>query len=217
MLSLVVADRRWTGKRCIVAASGPSLTKAVAAVCDGEIVLAVNDAYKIFPKAEILYACDTSWWAVNKFVLEFPGERWTSHSEAPKNIKSNMPHQDLFNIIAGKIGTGFSTNPEFIHYGNNSGFQAVNLAILFGATEIVLVGFDMRIVGNQSHFFGNHKSPLTDSHSFVIWVQEFANASKQLDALGVRIINATPGSALRCFPMMPLEEALNPIIEVAAE
>lgn len=213
-MKLVVADRRWDGKRCIVAASGPSLNSQVAAVCNGEIVIAVNDAHQIFPNAEILYACDASWWEVNKDVLkEFSGERWTTHSLSPKNDKRNLSNLELFNIIEGKAGPGFSKNPSFVHYGNNSGFQAVNLAILFGAKEIILVGFDMRVVNNNSHFFGNHKTPLRDTHSFLVWINEFTNASKNLG--DVSIINATPGSAMRCFPMMPLEEALNQVLEAA--
>lgn len=213
-MNLTVADRRWERKRVIVAASGPSLSEEVAALCDGEIVLAVNDAYRLFPQADVLYACDAAWWKQNDYVKNFSGERWTSHSLAPKNDKQNLPHQELFKIIQGKMVPGFSKNPEFIHYGNNSGFQAVNLAILFGAEEIILVGFDMRVVENKSHFFGNHKTPLRDSHSFSVWISEFTNASKSLS--GVRIINATPNSALRCFPMVSLEEALNRIEEKAA-
>lgn len=214
-MKLSAADKRWIGKRCIVAAPGPSLTTEVAQVCGGEApILAVNDAYKLFPNADVLYACDAVWWKVNEFVKDFRGERWTSHSLAPKNDKTNLPHKELFNIIGGRNESGFSADPNFIHYGNNSGFQAVNLAILFGAAEIILIGFDMRVVDNKSHFFGNHKTPLRDTHSFVIWIREFTNASKGLE---VRIVNATPNSALKCFPMMGLEEALRPPVRMAAE
>ena len=216
MLKLAVADKRWIGKRIIVAASGPSLTAEVVRVCNGESILAVNDAYKMFPRADVLYACDAAWWEVNRFVPDFTGERWTSHSLNPKNDKTNFHNKDLFNIIAGSSAAGFSTNPAVIHYGNNSGFQAVNLAILFGAAEIVLVGFDMRIVDNKSHFFGNHKTPLRDSHSFLGWINDFNEANKRLKA-GVRIVNATPNSALKCFPMVSLEEVIFkvPILEEA--
>lgn len=207
MLNLAIADRRWNGCRVVVAASGPSLSAQVAAVCDGEIVLAVNDAYKLFPNAAVLYACDAVWWEVNNFVPEFSGERWTSHSTSPRNDKTGLKNRELFHIIGGRTQSGFSTDPGFVSYGNNSGFQAVNLAILFGATEIVLIGFDMRVVGEKSHFFGNHKVPLRAANSYLTWINEFANAGKMLDKR-IQITNATPNSALKCFPMIPLEEAL---------
>lgn len=212
-MDLAVADRRWNGKKVIVAASGPSLNSNIAEICNGEIVLAVNDAIRLFPKAEVLYSCDADWWEVNNFVLDFTGERWTSHSLSPRNDKRNLKNQELFHIIEGKDLPGFSRDPEFIHYGNNSGFQAVNLAILFGAKEIVLVGFDMRNVGDKSHFFGNHKAPLRSTSAFSVWVDRFEKANRLLN--DVRIVNCTPNSALTCFPMMPLEQVLNPVCEAA--
>lgn len=208
-MKLAVAKRRWYRKRIIIAASGPSLIAEDATICNGETVLAVSDAVRLFPKAEILYSCDAAWWELNRFVPEFGGERWTSHSLAPRNDKRNLPNQELFNIIAGRNHIGFSRDPAFIHYGNNSGFQAVNLGILFGATEIILLGFDMRAVGENTHFFGNHKAPLRATHSYATWINNFNDAAKLLVGTGTRIINCTPGSALKCFPMMPLEEAIN--------
>lgn len=206
MLGLAIADRRWEGSRVIVAASGPSLTTEVAAICGGEKVLAVNDAVRLFPKAEVLYSCDAAWWEFNKFMPEFRGERWTSHSISPKNSKTAFDKRTDMKIIEGKNGIGFSRDPKFIHYGNNSGFQAVNLAILFGAIEIVLVGFDMKKKENKTHFFGEHTAPLRATHSFTSWINNFSEAAKRLNS--VRIINSTPDSALKCFPYIPLEVAL---------
>lgn len=205
-MRLVHADRRWSG-RCIVAASGPSLTEAVAARCRGERVVAVNDAYRLLPWAEVKYACDQAWWEIHhKNVLS--GERWTSHSLSPKNDKRAISDQLGLMVIEGRNGDGFSHDPAVIHYASNSGFQAVNLALLFGADPIILVGFDMREVDRKRHFFGNHKAPLRDGHQFGPWIASFARAAKTLGD-SPRIINATPGSALTCFPMLPLDEALN--------
>lgn len=206
-MRLVYADRRWAG-RCIVAASGPSLTEGVAALCCGERVVAVNDAYRLLPHADVLYACDLGWYEHHKFCPEFAGEKWTSHSLSPKNDKRSLPDSRGLRIIEGMDGAGFSRDPAVIHYASNSGFQAVNLALLFGADPIILVGFDMRAVEGQRHFFGNHKAPLRDGHSFGPWIQSFARAADKLGS-SPRIINATSGSALTCFSMMPLTEALN--------
>lgn len=203
-MRLLHAYRRWAG-RCIVAASGPSLTEEVAGMCRGERVIAVNDAYRLLPWADVKYACDAAWWQIHRRNV-LSGECWTSHSLSPKNDKRNMT--EGFCVIAGRDGAGFSRDPAFIHYASNSGFQAVNLAILFGADPIILVGFDMREVGGKSHFFGRHKAPLRDHAQFGVWCTKFAKAAELLNGTP-RIINATPGSALTCFPMMPLAEALD--------
>lgn len=205
-MQLVRADRRWAG-RCIVAASGPSLTdEAVVASCRGERVIAVNDAYRLLPEAAVLYACDLAWWQSHNFCAGFAGEKWTSHSLSPKNDKRSMPAG--FMIIEGRDGAGFSRDAAAIHYASNSGFQAVNLALLFGADPIILVGFDMRPIEGRTHFFGEHKAPLRGNAQFGAWCARFAAAAEKLGPTP-RIINATPGSALKCFPMMSLADALN--------
>ena len=201
-----VLDRvepRWHGECCIVAAPGPSLTPEVAEACRGDRVIAVNDAYRRLPFADVLYACDARWWGVHGNCNGFAGEKWSSHGRDNQKLKE----ADLYGLtlVHGGNGKGFSLNPERIHYGGNGGFQAVNLAILFGVHRIVLVGFDM----HGSHFFGAHPSPLRNTKSFDRYIKSFEEAAKMLPE-HIRIVNATPGSALRCFPfvdLVPMREA----------
>jgi hypothetical protein len=197
----------------VVAATGPSLTEEVAARVrrarwpeERVRVVAVNDAYRRLPYADILYACDERWWRVHIESVRsmFHGERWTTHENGKdsSNGKDGMPAEWNVSCVLGKDGRGFSTDPGLIHYGQNSGFQAINLAILKGATRIILVGFDM---GGRGHFFGDHPDPLhnrTDYRAFLPTFQEAARTCR------VPILNATPGSALDCWPRVTLEEAL---------
>jgi hypothetical protein len=103
---------------------------------------------------------------------------------------------------------GFSHIPARIHYGNCSGFQAINLAILFGATRIILVGFDMRVVNGQRHFFGDHPAPLGNACQYEHFLPAFEAAARTLPR-HISIVNCTPGSALKCFPMASLDAALS--------
>jgi len=92
--------------------------------------------------------------------------------------------------------------------GGNSGYQAVALAIHFGATRVVLLGYDMRNDGKRTHWHGNHVrlgNPIPSR--FGDWLGHFELLNRQLPA-GVSVINATPNSAIRCFPMMNLRDAL---------
>lgn len=201
MANLAAIERRWS--RAIVAAPGPSLTPAVAAACPGGWpVIAVNDAYRRFPGATVLYACDAAWWEVHGGAADFKGEKWSCH-DAGGNDKSDAQARWGLNLVLGRHGVGFSTDPAVIHYGSNSGFQAINLAMLWGASAIVLVGFDM----TRGHFFGNHPAPLVNNKDYARFIPEFEAAAARLPA-GVRVLNATPGSALTCFPAVDLEDAL---------
>jgi len=198
---------RWSDL-CIVAATGPSLTEDVAEACRGHPIVAVNDAWRRLPFADVLYACDAEWWAVHGGCPDFRGERWSSH-DTRNNDKLEAARKYGLRIVKGRYGDTFSTDPSVIHYGGNSGFQGVNLAILFGARRIVLVGFDMRTppTGQPRHFFGDHPAGLKNGVRYEHFIPAFKHAATQLPE-GIEIVNATPGSALTCFPMAPLEEAL---------
>jgi hypothetical protein len=72
-----------------------------------------------------------------------------------------------------------------------------------GGNPIVLLGFDM----HGTHFFGAHEPPLRNKLNRQRWVEIFAVAAKMLPP-DIKIINATPGSLLKCFPEMDIKEAL---------
>ena len=190
----------------MVAASGPSLTAEICAKLPKQQTIAVSDAGRLLlPDAAILYSCDAAWWTHHKGAPGFRGERWSSHGSAIHDNKREVGQLYGLNLIAGRDGQGFSSDPTVIHYGSNSGFQAVNLALIMGARYVVLVGFDMQ----GSHFFGNHPRGLRNSTSYSNFIKAFERAARRMPP-GVKIVNATPNSALRCFPMVDLDDALEP-------
>lgn len=196
-------NRNW--QSCVVAATGPSFNAQVARECCIFNMIAVNDAYRLAPWAEVLYACDASWWDVHKGCPDFHGEKWSSHDNETNN-KTKCAKTYGLHLVPGHKSNRFSLD-DTVSYGSNSGFQAINLAILFGATYIVLVGFNMCKVNGKRHFFGNHPEPLRNAVSYEDWLEIFTEAASNLPE-GIRIVNATPDSALDCFPKLSLEEAL---------
>jgi hypothetical protein len=200
----------WQGNAAIVAASGPSLTEEAAERCRRAYlagthrVIAVSDAWKLMRWADAVYSCDRGWWDLHQ--PDFDGHKWSSH-HVPDNDKRAAASRHGLNLVRGAPGNGFSFAPDHIHYGRNSGFQAVNLALLFGAVRIVLVGFDMRLVAGRSHFFGEHPAGLRRTLNYQNFIKAFEAAASSLPA-GVEILNATPGSALTCFPTVNLDQAL---------
>lgn len=194
---------RW--QSCIVAAPGPSLPLTVDdAKASGLPVLVVQDAWRLMPWADVLYGCDGTWWDHHNGT-EFQGEKWSSHSlnDGHCNDKLDAARKYGLKLVRGVDAPGFSLDPRHIHYGQNSGFQAVNLAILFGATHIVLIGFDMQMTDGKAHFFGDHPKPLTTRSPYDVFIREFERAAKMLPA-HIKIYNATPTTALTCFPKGPL-------------
>ena len=94
------------------------------------------------PDADIIYACDKRWWDFNydDVLLNFKGKRYSINDiENPTNNPSGDYLLNRVNSIQ---------RPDFgldcIHYGidggGNSAFQSANLAAIFGAETILLLG-----------------------------------------------------------------------------
>ena len=113
----------------------------------------------------------------------------------------------LANYGDGTALRGLCFQRDGVHTGNNGGFQAMNLAVHLGAKRILLLAFDMRRVGNRAQWHDKHKRPTPPDVYANNMIPQFEAAVKDLDMLGVKVINCTPGSALKCFPIMPVEEA----------
>lgn len=166
--------------------------------------LVCQDAYKLMPWADVLYGCDAKWWNTHDGT-DFAGQKWASHNNTSSaDDKLDVAERYDLRLIAGKAEAGFSTNPACIHYNDNSGFQALNLAILLGSPYIVLVGFDMQHVKGRSHFFGDHPSNLFQRNEYQSFARKFTEAPA-----GVTIVNATPNSALTTYPTLSLDAALS--------
>ena len=78
--------------------------------------------------------------------------------------------------------------------------------MLWGARRVLLLGFDMRVVGDQRHFFGDHPKPLIQASPYDLFIKAFTVIADDAKRLGVEIINCTPGSALTQFPILPLDD-----------
>lgn len=200
----------WDAATAVVMGTGPSLNlKQLAHIylarCHGacHFVVAVNNNYQAAPWADYLYACDYKFFTWHKHHLP----------EAFKGaaiVSCDRPAAEEFAYILwvpGEHADGLSTNPELIHYGKNSGYQAVNLAYLLGARRILLVGFDHQYPNNAYHWYGEHPDRNRSSW-YERWMPCWQTVLNQLNDLDLEIINCTPESALHVFPKARLNEAL---------
>lgn len=167
-----------------VLATGPSMSQAVADSVKGRCrVVAVSDAYRLAPWADALVSNDSAWWAAHLDAMKFAGRKF---SGARTKLK----------------GMEFIKSEGPFTFGMNSGLQGIRVVPVIDpqVSKILLLGFDMR--GN--HFFGLHPKPLrnTTPHRMEVHKRQFAWFRK------CKVINCTPGSALKCFPMGNLEEEL---------
>lgn len=186
--------RMWEGRAVAVCASGHSMRAEIAEQLNsaGLPIIVVNDTYRLAPFADMLVAGDLKWWRVNGAATEsFRGLKVTAQPNC------SVPGV-LYLRPTGVMG--FAPDPGSIRTGNNSGYQAIHIAIQAGAATIGLFGFDM----HGDHWFGEHSGRLRGANPqpFHRWIPLFSG----LKGRGAEIINCTPGSALKCFPFGTLEE-----------
>jgi hypothetical protein len=186
-------------------------------------VIAINDSYLWCDWADVLYAADASWHAdhtagtpkpaigltaaqVRERFASFKGQKCSIQSQAA-NIKDDRVHI-LRNANGTMHGFGLSADPRALITGRNSGFQALEVAILTGAKTVILLGFDGRpTTDGRTHWSGGHPIP-TPSDAYMHYRKSFSEAEVAIKAAGVSVVNASPDSAIDSFPKMALEEAL---------
>lgn len=127
------------------------------------------------------------------------GQLWTQDQAWDK------PFPERLNVINLKHNSGLSRNRGYIHGGGNSGYQAINLAYHFGATRIILLGYDMKTSGQ--HFFGVHNSPgLNKDTNYSSFIANFRTINPK--DYGIEIINCSRDSDLDCFSTAKLEDVI---------
>jgi hypothetical protein len=195
------APRIWPGATVAIAASGPSLSVAQLNHIRGRANLVViNSTFRAAPWANVLYACDGRWWTQNTDAVAFTGLRFALQPASNRSATA---------LVRGGID-GLETDPRKLATGGNSGHQAINLAVHLGARRIVLVGYDMRIIDGKAHHHPDHVAPSRNppAENLARWAKRFETMVDPLRRLSVEVINATPGSAIECFPRARLEDVL---------
>lgn len=197
-------SRLWVGETAFILACGPSLRGFDASVLRGRRVITINDSYQLATWADVLYACDARWWETRASVV---AKAWQGGMRVT-----------LENRIPGVLrlrNTGESwleTEPDGLRNGKNSGYQAIGLAYHLGAARIVLLGYDMQL-GARSEMHWNARPERQTEAGFArtlsLMLPLFDTLAEPLAAAGVEVLNATPGSALRTWPMVRLGDVLD--------
>jgi hypothetical protein len=157
----------------------------------------------------MMYAADSQWWRYHGFCRPFTGERWTQWIGS-----DNWAQEALDNglrVIKCRHACKLSLDPAYVNSGHNSGFQALNIAILRGAKRILLLGVDL--TNNLgAHWFGEHPPPLNRASPFKTFIKAFEAAAPVCQVNGIEVINCSPTSVLTCFPKRSLEDAVRECI-----
>lgn len=192
----------WPDSTVVCIACGPSLCQEdVAFVRDRAHVIVVNDAYKLAPWADVLYAHDSRWWDHHQGVPEFHGLKFSMERQSAK--WPGVQH------VANTGSQGLQDEPTGLKHGHNSGYQAVGLSVHLGARRIVLLGYDMQLGEHgKEHWFGSHPKGVRKGLPLSSFVRSFSTLVIPMQERGIEVVNCTRQTALTMFPRMSLEDAL---------
>lgn len=194
----------WRDHTAVVVASGPSLADEQITLIEHSVVftIAVNNSYAKLQHPDVVYACDYLWWKLNhmKAKQNIPRRQlWTQDRAAAEQFQLSHIQWE------GKDGLG----KQGLRVNGNSGAGAINLAYHFGARRILLVGMDMQTGPHgEKHWHADHPKPMVQGQMFEEWIKKMGVLAKDLKAEGIEVVNCTPGSALKHFPMGDLEQEL---------
>jgi hypothetical protein len=195
----------WEGDTCFILGGGPSLAKLGLNRLRGKgRVIAVNNAYRLGNWFEAMFYGDRQWLHQHgKELDKFPGLKITAVNEYKED-----PWIDSLGIKVVKrdlMANGISENPDLISWNQSSGACAINLATLLGAGKIILLGFDMQRVDGRSNYHSDYNPVDPKFDPFYKFLPPFDNIAEDLEILGIECLNATPGSALKAFPIVEPE------------
>lgn len=187
----------WHAHRVIVVASGPSLDEPQIATvralraADQCRVIVTNNTIERLPWADVAFFGD--YLAVEHYRRRIGAcglEWWTSSRIAAQRFDVHY--------VPAEPGNGLGQS--VLRMNGNTGGLAINLAAFWGATEIALLGFDMKLdAAGRPHWFGNHPEGLIQTQRFADWIASMQVIARDASDRGIRIVNCTPDTALECF------------------
>lgn len=189
----------WPGGTCYIIGGGPSVGKLEPEKLRGQRIIVINNAYKLFPFADVLFFADSKWFYWHEESLMFFRGLRVSVSE-------NLNNRPGIKVVHGSKGVGLSAPQDRLCWGNNSGYGAIALAVKFGVKKIILMGFDMRPVGGRNNYHKEHEREVPPSTYEEKMLPSFNTLAPALEKIEVEVVNATPDSALKIWPICSPEE-----------
>lgn len=195
------------GEDVFIVAGGPSLTNFDFNRLRGKNVIAINKAIFYVPIDKyktISYFSDyrfMEWYKQD--LIKIDCKKYTIGLRIPKEIAITLKN-------SGK--TGLDLRNGYVKHGGNSGYAAINLALHLGVNRIILLGYDMQKVGNETHFHGGYSDKndriKANNELYKKFAEPFASITETLREQHIEIYNTSMQSALNNIIKVPIDNFL---------
>jgi len=181
-----------------IAGGGPSLKGYNWNLLKDKRIIAVNRSYEVIPWAEVVYFTD-------KRFFDWHKDGLIKHNGVKITGDKHIDHPDVQNYRLTGC-KGIDLGHMRLKHGNNSGYAAMNLAVHLGARIIVLLGFDMKFSGEESHWHNGY--PVASRpKQYKNMLSCFKSIAVGLNNRGITVFNACEDSELKEFYKTPLDKA----------
>jgi hypothetical protein len=198
-----MVPREWPGDRCYIVCGGESIRaqRKLIPRLPGRVI-AIKQSVVLKPDADVLFLSGERTAEIAAPLLpKFRGThiivRGKSCPELPDTVKR---------VTRSKDHTRLCDLPDHV-CGYDAGTSAINLAFHFGATEIVMLGYDM--CGGR-WFAGEikHHMPRPPEAHFQRHMVPLPELAKDCQRRGIRVVNVSPISRVTAFERGRLEDWL---------
>lgn len=197
-------------QKVVAGISPPSVYSSYMSGIHNKHVIGINVAYLIGDWIDVVFFGDVGFFLIHKERLaKFPGLKVCCHPSVEKHnwVKYLLRDRNKSKGISNAVNT--------ISWNNNSGASAISMAAHAGAKRIILVGFDMKLNGNnQQHWHDLYgKGEIRGVRElqklpFERHLRGFPEIARDARKLGIEILNASPTSAIDDFPKFSVKELL---------
>jgi hypothetical protein len=193
-------DKRWLGQDTYVIGGGPSLEGFNWDLLLGKNTIGCNSAFRLGNRVcQVCFFGDRKWFEQYQMDLQ----------DYAGLVVTSLPHMEDHHPewvrVCKRENRGLHT--DALGWGC-SGVAATNLALLFGAKRVFLLGFDMRLGSTGKTNWHEYVIDPPKPEVYTRFISGFNKIAGQLGSVfpGTEIINVTDGSNLKCFPTVSVAE-----------
>lgn len=192
----------WKGQNVFLIGGGASISSQLDLIKTLPIrgpVIAINNAWRLEPYADMLYFADRQWYLNNKDdLIDCHSHMIVSRSFIPD--RDGGPRVKQIKLLGRAWSSSLSYHPGRVA-GWCSGANAINIAYLAGAKAAYLFGFDMK----PGRWHNEYKTEDYSSKYIERFIPSLELMASELEGK-MSVFNCSVDSALTCFPLATRED-----------
>ena len=203
-MPVLIPEPMWKGEEVFIIGGGTSLRGFDWSLLHDENTVGCNNAFRLGPEV-----CDVCIFVDKKFILVGKEPRKGFYDELEKFPNLVVTNDTQLGRRPESWLYWMPRRPKGLHqnalgFNRNCGATAINLALLFGATTIYLLGMDMHLGEKGEPNWHKHLIDTPTDTIYASMIKAFAHVARDLEFKfpECEVFNVTKNSSLNIFPKL---------------